>query len=76
MPKKKTNIYEVWETDGRYIQGKKIHKKKISLDVAKALATKVEGYHHLEPGTSLDEDVAFWIENEDLMPVGVITKDT
>jgi hypothetical protein len=75
MPKKKVNIYEVWQTDGRYIQGKKIHKKKISLDAAKALATKVDGYYKLETATIHEKNVAFWIEDKELNPIGLISEE-
>ncbi len=66
-------MFEVWENDGRYIQGRKIHKKTLQLKTAKALATKVDGFHMLEDGEK-GSDVAFWISDKDGMPIGLIRR--
>ena len=65
--------YQVWETDGKYIQGKKLGRAVVTLKSARMKAEKIKGYHHLERA-SKKGDVYYWIEREDSMPIGLIQR--
>ena len=72
-------MYEVWKNDGHYIQGRRIHRRKLNdLESAKKLALNISGFDHFsEPVNSdayLKSDVVLWISDAENMPIGLIRK--
>lgn len=68
-------MYQVWENDGTYIQGKLVEEFD-DLRKAKASAKKIEDYSKLVKEINnpayRNSDVKFWIEDEEGMPIGLI----
>ena len=70
-------MYEVWETDGTYIQGKKRGQNATkNLETAKNRAKKIKDFDHFEEpiknSAYRKSDVVLWINDEELRPIGLI----
>jgi hypothetical protein len=70
-------MFEVWETDGTYIEGNKVGEREKVAD-AKKLAKKIKDFHSLTKAIKnpafYDNSTAYWVEDEEGMPIGLIKK--
>lgn len=70
MPKKKTSNFQVWKTDGQYIQGKKVARTTKDIKVALKRAKALDRFNKVVRGDS--KDVQYWIEDKEGTPIGLI----
>lgn len=70
--KKETKkVYITWETDGHYIQGKKVGAPTANVKTALNRAKKVSNYDKLIPEKGKGS-VCFWIEDANGRPIGLV----
>ncbi|MDB4278129.1 hypothetical protein N9917_00830 [Deltaproteobacteria bacterium] len=72
-------MYEVWVTDGHYIQGRRLRGKAKTIEAAVTQITKAltkagfKGPFQTEEHRTPEEDI-LWVEDHEGLPVGIIVK--
>jgi hypothetical protein len=61
-------MWEIWQEDNRYIQGKRIKKFKLKEDAVK-YAKKIIKYKRMSRGKTKNE---FYLEDKDSIPIGML----